>query len=69
MHPTTRSARLLDRFTARALDDQGSVATEYGLLAVVAATIVAVVLEWATSGGITNLLELVLARVSDLVGL
>lgn len=49
--------------------EDGSVATEYGLLAVVAATIVAVVLEWATSGGITGLLESVLARVAQLVGL
>lgn len=50
-------------------DQAGSVATEYGLLAVVAATIVAVVLEWATSGGISGLLDSVLARVSTLVGL
>jgi len=47
----------------------GSVAMEYGLLAVVAATIVSVVLEWATSGGITSLLEAVIGRVGDIVGL
>lgn len=49
--------------------EDGSVATEYGLLAVVAATIVSVMLNWATSGGITSLLDSVLARVGDLVGL
>lgn len=53
----------------RLADEAGSVATEYGLLAVVAATIVAVVLEWATTGGISGLLDRVLARVSTLVGL
>lgn len=47
----------------------GSVATEYGLLAVVAATIVSVMLDWATSGGITSLLTAVMDRVGDLVGL
>lgn len=47
----------------------GSVATEYGLLAVVAATIVSVMLDWATSGGITSLLQSIMARVSSLVGL
>lgn len=47
----------------------GSVATEYGLLAVVAATIVSVILEWATGGGITDLLTAVMDRVSELVGL
>lgn len=53
----------------RLAGEAGSVATEYGLLAVVAATIVAVVLEWATTGGISGLLDRVLARVSTLVGL
>lgn len=47
----------------------GSVATEYGLLAVVAATIVSVMLDWATSGGITSLLQSIMARVASLVGL
>ncbi|MBY5161786.1 hypothetical protein [Salsipaludibacter albus] len=53
----------------RASSEDGSVATEYGLLAVVAATIVSVLLEWATSGGISALLGSILDRVSDLVGL
>lgn len=47
----------------------GSVATEYGLLAVVAATIVSVMLDWATSGGITSLLTSIMARVANIVGL
>lgn len=52
------------------LDGQdGSVAMEYGLLAVVAATVVSVVLEWATGGGITSLLEAVIGRVGEIVGL
>lgn len=59
----------IDELITRIDDEEGSVATEYGLLAVVAATIVAVVLEWATSGGISGLLNSVLARVSALVGL
>ncbi len=49
--------------------EDGSVATEYGLLAVVAATIVSVMLEWATGGGITSLLQAVMGRVSEVVGL
>ncbi len=57
------------RPAARWACEDGSVATEYGLLAVVAATIVSVLLEWATSGGISALLGSILARVSDLVGL
>lgn len=50
-------------------DQDGSVATEYGLLAVVAATIVSVMLEWATGGGITSLLQAVMGRVTEVVGL
>lgn len=53
----------------RLRDEHGSVATEYGLLAIVAATIVAVVLQWATDGGIAGLLDRVLARVATLVGM
>lgn len=54
---------------APAAHEDGSIATEYGLLAVVAATIVSVMLEWATSGGITALLASIMARVASLVGL
>jgi Flp pilus assembly pilin Flp len=57
------------RSGAELADQEGSVATEYGLLAVVAATIVSVMLDWATSGGISSLLASVMARVSSLVGL
>lgn len=64
-----RDADARGRGLRRLAGEAGSVATEYGLLAVVAATIVAIVLEWATSGGISGLLDRVLARVSTLVGL
>lgn len=63
-HPVRRGS-----LATRLADEAGSVATEYGLLAVVAATIVAVVLEWATSGGISGLLDAVIGRVGEILGL
>lgn len=48
--------------------EAGSMVTEYGLVAVIGATIAGLVVRWATGGAITQLLDAVLARVQQLVG-
>lgn len=48
--------------------EDGSMVTEYGLVAVVGATIAALVVRWASSGAISDLLTWVLGRVRDLLG-
>ena len=49
-------------------DEEGSLVTEYGLLAVVAATIVGVVIEWASNGAITQLFNAMLRAAREIVG-
>jgi hypothetical protein len=52
-----------------ALDaEEGSLITEYGLLAVVAATIAGVLIQWATSGALVNLFNALIDRARALVG-
>jgi len=46
----------------------GSLVTEYGLLAVVAATVAGVLIQWATSGAIVNLFNALVDRARELVG-
>ncbi|HEX9765457.1 MAG TPA: hypothetical protein VGA36_01745 [Nitriliruptorales bacterium] len=48
--------------------DEGSMVTEYGLVAVVGATIAALAINWATNGNIYDLFSAVLAKVKVLVG-
>jgi hypothetical protein len=48
--------------------ESGSLVTEYGLLAVVAATIAGVLIQWATGGAIINLFNALVDRARDLVG-
>lgn len=46
----------------------GSLVTEYGLLAVVAATIAGVLIQWATGGAVVNLFNALVDRARELVG-
>jgi len=49
-------------------DQTGSLVTEYGLLAVVAATIAGVLIQWATGGAVINLFNALVDRARELVG-
>jgi Flp pilus assembly pilin Flp len=59
--PVTASARGL-------MDEDGSLVTEYGLLAVVAATIAGVVMTWASGGALVTLFNALLRQARSLVG-
>jgi len=48
--------------------EAASLVTEYGLLAVVAATVAGVLIQWATSGAIVNLFNALVDRARELVG-
>lgn len=48
--------------------EDGSLVTEYGLLAVVAATIAGVVIQWATGGAVVGLFNAMLDQARSLVG-
>lgn len=48
--------------------EDGSLVTEYGLLAVVAATIAGVVVKWASSGSLVELFDALLEHARGLVG-
>ena len=49
-------------------DEDGSLVNEYGLLAVVAATIAGVLIQWATGGAVVNLFNALVDRARELVG-
>lgn len=53
--------------TSASLED-GSLVTEYGLLAVIAATIAGVVMQWASQGALVNLFNALLQEARSLVG-
>ncbi len=61
--PRSRTNHLSDR-----LDEDGSLVTEYGLLAVVAATVAGVLMQWATGGAVVNLFNALVDRARELVG-
>ena len=48
--------------------EAGSLVTEYGLLAVVAATIAGVLIQWATGGAVVELFNALVDRARELVG-
>jgi len=48
--------------------EEGSLVTEYGLLAVVAATVAGVVIEWASGGALVTLFNALLRHARSLVG-
>ncbi len=54
--------------SSSASDEDGSLVTEYGLLAVVAATVAGVLIQWATGGAIVNLFNALVDRARELVG-
>jgi Flp pilus assembly pilin Flp len=49
-------------------DEEGSLVTEYGLLAVVAATVAGAVIAWASNGALTTLFNALLRQARTLVG-
>ena len=49
-------------------DEEGSLVTEYGLLAVVAATVAGVVIAWASDGALVTLFNALLRHARSLVG-
>ena len=49
-------------------DEDGSLVTEYGLLAVVAATIAGVIIAWASNGALVSLFNALLRHARSLVG-
>ncbi len=54
---------------SRRLDDEeGSLVTEYGLLAVVAATVAGVIIQWASGGALVTLFNALLRQARELVG-
>lgn len=57
-----------DRDFAHASDEDGSLVTEYGLLAVVAATVAGVLIQWATGGAVVTLFNALIDRARELVG-
>lgn len=63
----TTTARCVD--AARAADEDGSLIAEYGLIAVLGATIAGLAIRWASGGAVFDLLGSVLDRVKGLVGL
>lgn len=48
--------------------EEGSLVTEYGLIAVLGATIAGIAMKWASGGAIFELLGALLAKVRVLVG-
>ncbi|MBW3619252.1 MAG: hypothetical protein KY461_03345 [Actinobacteria bacterium] len=53
---------------ARVPDEDGSLVTEYGLLAVLGATITGLAIKWASGGAIWELLGAVLTKAKAIVG-
>ena len=58
----------ITRPTGTASDEEGSLVTEYGLLAVVAATIAAAVIQWASDGALSTLFNALMRSARDIVG-
>ncbi|MBW3657418.1 MAG: hypothetical protein KY457_02195 [Actinobacteria bacterium] len=52
----------------RAADDDGSLVTEYGLLAVLGATVTGLAIKWASGGAIWELFGSVLTKAKAIVG-
>ena len=49
-------------------NEEGSLVTEYGLLAVVAATVAGVIIQWASGGALVTLFNALLRQARALVG-
>lgn len=48
--------------------DDGSLVTEYGLLALIAATVAGVVMQWASQGALVNLFNALIGQARNIVG-
>ena len=57
-----------DRPRLRLVDEGGSLVTEYGLIAVVAATVAGVIIQWASGGALVTLFNALLRQARELVG-
>jgi Flp pilus assembly pilin Flp len=66
--PDRSTDALHDRATSPSTSEDGSLVTEYGLLAVVAATIAGVVIQWASGGALVTLFNALLRHARGLVG-
>lgn len=49
--------------------EAGSLVTEYGLIAIVGATLAALAIRWASDGAVVDLFGAILERVESVVGL
>lgn len=70
-HRTTgplQARRRPETRTPRARDEEGSLVTEYGLIAIVGATIASLVVKWASGGAIWELFDAVTDHVRVLLG-
>ena len=63
-HPSSQG-RVLEEVP---VGEDGSLVTEYGLLAVVAATVAGVVIQWASGGALVSLFNALLRHARSLVG-
>ncbi len=54
--------------SSRLTEEDGSLVTEYGLIAIVGATIASLVVKWATGGAIWSLFDAVTTKVRVLLG-
>jgi Flp pilus assembly pilin Flp len=57
-----------DRGGVDLADEDGSLITEYGLLAIVAATVAAAVISWASDGAMATLFNSLLQQARGIVG-
>ena len=71
-HPAGTHLRQRTSATVPSLADpageEGSLVTEYGLLAVVAATVAGVVIQWASGGALVQLFNALLRHARSIVG-
>jgi Flp pilus assembly pilin Flp len=52
----------------RLADEDGSLVTEYGLLALIAATVAGVVMQWASQGALVGLFNALIGQARNIVG-
>lgn len=64
-HPSLPPLRM--HTVVRPEDEEGSLVTEYGLLAIVAATIAGIVISWAQGGAVVQLFNALLSAARGLV--
>lgn len=67
-HPSNGTTPEPATVPLRRADEEGSLVTEYGLLAVVAATVAGVVIQWASGGALVTLFNALLRHARSLVG-